>query len=676
MYYPRAYENRGQIKLLEEAEENKKNAFILTIGTEPQLKVIKRRKSLLRMRAFDESGSVEIAFFNQEYLKDKFPLGATFRFYGKVERMGRVFKMTSPIFELYSENIALPSWYPIYPLSEGLSQKQIATNISTALTLLQTSLVDPMPEDIRISHKLCTLNYALLNIHQPTDYKSLVVAKRRLIFDEFFIFAIGMSKNRERINTSVAYPCRVSSLDKFTSKLKYKLTDAQNRAIGEIRADMAKSTPMNRILVGDVGCGKTVCAALALYIAVRSGRQGALMAPTEILARQHYEDLEPLFAELGIKTALLIGATTAANKKKIKALLSGEKNEESIDVVIGTQALLSNGVEFSRPGLVVTDEQHRFGVYQRATLSQKGDFSHTLVMSATPIPRSLALTIYGDLDISIIDEMPKGRQRVDTFVVNESYRDRLDNFIRRLVGEGGQVYIVCPAVEEKEIEDEEIELSEFTLSDFSESESKPPLKAAVKYAEQLQNKMPDLSVAFVHGKLKSREKEDIMHRFAKGEIQILVSTTVIEVGVNVPNASLMIVENAERFGLSQLHQLRGRVGRGGRKSYCVLVSDNTSQKSNQRLNTMHTTYDGFEIAKQDLAQRGPGDFFKSNADLTIRQSGGLKFKIADLCEDVQLLGEAFNAAHSLIQQDSELTGYPLLSAAVDKTFSLSMGTVN
>ena len=677
MHYPRAYENRGQIKLLAEAEWGVKTALILTVGTEPQCRAIKRGKSILKMRAFDESGSVEITYFNQEYLKDKFPLGATFRFYGKVERIGSLYKMTSPLYEQYTENIALPSLYPVYRLSEGMTQKQVAYHISTALKILINKIEDPLPENIRIDYKLCTLNFALINIHSPEDYKSLDIAKRRLIFDEFFVFALGLSQNREKMHSVKVSPCKVDSLNEVTSTLKYKLTDAQNRAVGEIRTDMAKETPMNRILVGDVGCGKTICAALAMYIAVKSGHQAALMAPTEILARQHFNDLEPLFSSLGMKSVLLIGATTAKEKKRIKSLLISENVDERIDVVIGTHALLSDGVDFLSPGLVVTDEQHRFGVLQRATLAKKSAFSHTLVMSATPIPRSLALTIYGDLDISIIDEMPKGRQRVDTFVVDESYRDRLNGFIRRLVNEGGQIYIVCPAVEEKEFEDDELELSEVSLSEVEpEKEDKPPLKAAVEYAAKLQAEMADFTVEFVHGKLKSREKEDIMQRFASGEIQILVSTTVIEVGVNVPNACLMIVENAERFGLSQLHQLRGRVGRGSRKSYCVLVSDSNSTKAKQRLNTMHTTYDGFEISRQDLALRGPGDFFGNGVDQTIRQSGGLKFRIADICNDVQLLSMAFAAAKNLISQDKELKDYPLLSQIVKAMFSYDSGTVS
>ena len=388
--------------------------------------------------------------------------------------------------------------------------------------------------------------------------------------------------------------------------LPYELTGAQKRAIADIAHDMKREIPMSRILVGDVGCGKTVCAATAMLFAVQNGRQAALMAPTEILARQHYADLAPLFERLGVRCELLVGAATATEKRRIKAALASTDEKERLPIVIGTHALLSDGVEFSAPGLVVTDEQHRFGARQRAKLSEKNTHAHLLVMSATPIPRSLALVLYGDLDISRIDEMPAGRQRVDTFVVDESYRSRLLGFIRRQVAEGGQVYIVCPSIEE-DADAGEASISEL-LSAEGSSEQKPPMKAAVQYAKELQGELPELTVAFLHGKMKSAEKDSIMKDFGDGKTQILVSTTVIEVGVNVPNASLMIVENAERFGLSQLHQLRGRVGRGSRKSYCILVTPDLAslgEHSRARLNTMHTTYDGYRIAEQDLRKEAP-----------------------------------------------------------------------
>ena len=435
---------------------------------------------------------------------------------------------------------------------------------------------------------------------------------------------------------------------------------------------------MSRIVVGDVGCGKTICAAAAMLIAVQSGRQAALMAPTEILARQHYEDLSPIFEAMGIKTALLIGATTAAQKRKIRTELASKDKSTRLDVVIGTQALLSDGVDFAAPGLIVTDEQHRFGVKQRAVLSEKNEHAHMLVMSATPIPRSLALAFFGDLDLSRIDEMPAGRQRVDTFVVDEGYRERLTGFIEKTCAEGGQVYIVCPAVEERDAEIDEVMLSE--IGEYAPiRDTQPPMKAAVQYAEELCDRLPHLNIAFVHGAMKSKDKERVMQEFAAGTVQVLVSTTVIEVGVNVPNASLMIVENAERFGLSQLHQLRGRVGRGKRKSYCVLVSDAVSDPATpaaSRLATMRTTYDGFAIAERDLALRGPGDFLSGTGSDTIRQSGGVKFRLAALCDDTGLMQTAFAEARALAERDPDLVAHPALRATVDKMFTLDGDTIS
>ena len=403
------------------------------------------------------------------------------------------------------------------------------------------------------------------------------------------------------------------------------------------------------------------------------------MAPTEILARQHFCDLAPLFERLGISCALLIGATPAAEKRKIKAALISPDPKTRLQIVIGTHALLSDDVAFAAPGLVVTDEQHRFGAHQRALLSEKNTHSHLLVMSATPIPRSLALVLYGDLDLSHIREMPPGRQRVDTYVVDESYRARLNGFIRKQIDGGGQVYVVCPAVEEQEAACDELSLSEIGAQG-SLREEKPPLKAATAYAETLQKTFPDLCVAFLHGKMKSAEKDAVMQEFSAGRVQILVSTTVIEVGVNVPNACLMIVENAERFGLSQLHQLRGRVGRGKRKSYCILVSggDGTTvgETSRARLEVMRTTYDGYRIAEQDLAQRGPGDFLVSAADGSVRQSGGLAFRLADAGEDVSLLTDASADAKALLDTDPELLSHPLLAVRIRSMFTLEEGLIS
>lgn len=665
-HFPRAYENRQNVKLLAETDDTVKSATVLTVATEPRIANIKRGMSLLKFRAFDDSGSCEITYFNQNYLKDKFPIGSTFRFWGKVERQKNRFSMSSPDAEAWTETAELPPFRSIYPLSEGLTQKLIAQNMESALSMADKFLPDPLPEEIRERHSLCTLHYALRQIHFPESYSSLAIAKKRLIFDEFFYFAAGLASQSGSVRRLTAPECHENNIDQLLSLLPYKLTGAQERVIAEISADMAKSEPMSRILIGDVGCGKTVCAAAAIYIAVKNGYQAALMAPTEILATQHYHDLSPIFDALGISCALLTGSTTPAKKKKIHAAMSAEEKELRLDVVIGTQALLSEGADLINPGLVVTDEQHRFGVNQRALLSEKNKHTHVLVMSATPIPRSLALVMYGDLSMSKIDEMPPGRQRVDTFLVDEGYRARLDAFIKKNVDGGGQVYIVCPAVDEQEIEADEIELYDIALDrDYMLADEKPPLKAAVKYAEELSARLDGYSVAFVHGKMKSSQKDKVMSEFAAGKIQILVSTTVIEVGVNVPTACLMIVENAERFGLSQLHQLRGRVGRGQKKSYCILVSgteklSSLGQNAKRRLETMCTSYNGFEIAEEDLKIRGPGDFLSLSANASIRQSGDLSFRLADMCEDSELMTNAFAEARKILDSDPNLSAHPSL----------------
>ncbi len=683
-HFPRAYENRGNIRMLADASEEPyksgaRMSTILTVSTEPRVTRVKGRMTLCKFRAFDDSGACEITFFNQEYLRSTFTVGATFRFYGKVERAGKErFTMTSPAFEPYVEGRPLPPLYPVYPLTEGISNKMITGHIAQSLPAT-TQVEDPLPEYIRASEGLCTLGYALRNIHAPEDFATLHTAKRRLAFDEFFRFALGLGTAGRTARVTGAPVCRVSEsvMDEFLSALPYSLTGAQARALADIRRDMAADVSMNRMLVGDVGCGKTVCAAAAIYVAVKSGRQAALMAPTGILATQHAADLLPLFESLGIRGALLTGHTPAAQKRKIYAALASSDPADRLDVVIGTQALLSEGVEFAAPGLVVTDEQHRFGVNQRATLSEKNRNAHLLVMSATPIPRTLALVMYGDLEVSRIDEMPPGRQRVDTFVVDESYRARLDAFIRKNVGEGGQVYVVCPAVEENP-DAEEASLiplgADFATQTAMEITKDRPLKAAVQYAADLQERLPDLSVAFVHGKMKPADKDKVMGDFAAGKVQILVSTTVIEVGVNVPNACLMLVENAERFGLSQLHQLRGRVGRGTRKSYCILIRDGGGDPAKARLEVMRTTYDGYAIAEKDLAQRGPGDFLAPASGVGIRQSGG--FRLAETWSDAELMNHAFAYAREMLEEDPVLNGHPALKRAVEKMYAESGNILN
>lgn len=676
-HYPRGYEDRGNIRLLSEADGSSKSAHLLAIATEPRSTRIRGRMSLLKFRAWDDSGVCEITFFNQDYLKNTFTLGTLFRFYGKVERKGSKFFMTSPVYEPVLDGIELPPLSPVYPLTEGITQKQIAKDMRSAMVIASATSEkeDALPEEIRRKYGLCLESFALRNIHMPESFASLAAAKRRLIFDEFFTFALGMSVAKSKNTSAPAVACREGDISALERLLPYSFTGAQRRVIAEIKADMAKDVAMNRMVVGDVGSGKTVCAAAAMYIAVSSGRQAALMAPTEILARQHYADLCELFEPLGIRCELLVGALSPAKKKKIYEGLCAKCEEDRIQVVVGTQALLSEGVTFAAPGLVVTDEQHRFGVGQRATLAEKNELSHMLVMSATPIPRSLALAMYGDLDVSTLDEMPVGRQRVDTFVVDESYRERLNNFIVKQISEGGQVYIVCPAVEE---DDDEADLSIEDIDSDGNVSRRAPLRSAVGFADELAGRFPQYNVAFLHGKMKSRDKDAVMQRFVSGEVQILVSTTVIEVGVNVPNASLMIVENADRFGLSQLHQLRGRVGRGMRKSFCILVSDAASGEggAHDRLAIMKNCYDGYTIAEHDLQMRGPGDFLRGNGDESVRQSGGVKFRLAELCDDTGLMKNAFSEAGALVREDPTLENYPLLAERVNKMFTLDVGTIN
>ena len=679
LHYPRGYEDRANVKLLSECETGEKCSLILTVATEPRVHMIRRGMSLLKLRAYDESAVCEITFFNQNYLKSSLVCGAEYRVFGVVEKKGSKYFISSPDVEPYSEDSALLPLVPIYPLTEGISRKQITKDIRSALlgTVADGDVRDILPEELRSKNKLCTLSFAIRNIHFPTDFVSLAAAKKRLIYDELLTFAIGISVEGRKNRTRIARACEDTDISPLLRKLPYRLTGAQERVCAEIAKDMSKGAAMSRILVGDVGSGKTVCAAAAMYIAVKNGMQAALMAPTEILARQHFADISELFGSLGIRCELLCGSLTQAKKRKIREALSSE-GDDRIDVIIGTHALLSEGVSFACAGLVVTDEQHRFGVSQRSLLSEKGEEAHMLVMSATPIPRTLALAVYGDLDVSSIDEMPPGRQRVDTFAVDESYRERLDAFVKKQVEAGGQVYIVCPAIEENEDEGEvDISFSDID-NEGNVMRDKPKLRAAVPYTDELKKKFPELRIEFMHGKLKSEQKEAVMLAFARGEVDVLVSTTVIEVGVNVPNASLMIVENAERFGLSQLHQLRGRVGRGKRKSYCVLVSESVGKDKTaaDRLKTMCDMYNGYEIAERDLEMRGPGDFVKSNASEHVRQSGGVRFRLAELCDDTGLLRRAFADAAELVSRDPSLSGYPELRAAVSEMFALDQTSIN
>ncbi|MBQ7356253.1 MAG: ATP-dependent DNA helicase RecG [Clostridia bacterium] len=652
--FPRAYENRGDIKELAYAVPDVSSSFVLTVASEVSSVNIKRGLNISKFRAFDNSGSCEVVFFNSPFVKDVFHTGQEFRFYGKPSFSKRKLTLTNPKYEPIIDGVPLPDLVPIYSKTDGLSSKIIDKYVRLATEALVSRISDPIPDDILLENNLAGLSYVLYNAHFPSDEDALKRALSRLAFDEMLYFALGIGLQAHRQKGTVGVRFNKISFDEIISRLPFELTRSQKDAMNDIYKDTVLDRedgthpPMARIIVGDVGCGKTVCATLSLYLSAKSGYQSAFMAPTEILARQHYEEISALFSEVEISVALLLGSTTKKEKQRIyDGVRSGE-----IDVVIGTHALLSDKLDFYSLGLIITDEQHRFGVNQRGALKDKVSSAHLLVMSATPIPRTLALTMYGDLDISRITEMPKGRQRVDTFVVTEDYRQRLNSFIESQVKIGGQCYIVCPAIESEDNEDEGSLL--YASIDRLESRSALDLKNVIDYTAEIKKALPSLTVEYLHGRMKPKEKDEIMSRFASGETSVLVSTTVIEVGINVPNATLMVIENAERFGLSALHQLRGRVGRGSKKSYCVLVSDSKAENSVKRLEVMKTTYDGYEIAEKDLMQRGPGDFFSRNRDDNIRQSGGLEFKFASMCNDSSILNLAFSIAKSILSSDPTL----------------------
>lgn len=655
-YFPRAYEMRGNVKPLSDIEFNSPQSVVLTVACEVKSAAIKRGLTISKFRAFDDSGACEIVFFNSPYVKDVFHIGATFRFYGKPTLSKSHIQFTNPKYEPILPDKELSSLVPVYPLTEGITSKFIDKITKTALDEALSDIIDPLPDDVRIQHSLPVLSYAIKNAHFPESDEALKKSLTRLAFDEIFLFGVGISLSKHFQKKASGVPFSACDLTPIIAQLPFELTNDQKNAINDIYRDTVfkdengEVRPMSRILIGDVGSGKTICAVMALYIAVKSGFQAALMAPTEILARQHYDDVSKLFDKVNVKTALLLGSTTQKEKKRIY----DELENGTIQVVIGTHSLISTSVSFSNLGLVITDEQHRFGVRQRASLKDKASSAHLLVMSATPIPRTLTLSMYGDLDISRIKEMPKGRSVVDTFVVDESYRERLYSFMEKQVKNGGQCYVVCPAIEDDESADELLVEPVSVFDDDAYAKPLQKTKNVIDCVESLKQNLPSLRISYIHGKMKSSEKDAVMTAFAEGQIDILVSTTVIEVGVNVPNASLMIVEDADRFGLAQLHQLRGRVGRGSRKSYCVLISSIDSEKAKSRLEIMRTTHDGYEIAEKDLILRGPGDFLASATNDSMRQSGGFEFKTAKLIDDTDLFEKAFAAAKTVVEKDPEL----------------------
>ncbi len=577
---------------------------------------IRRGMTLFRVKVADDSGSMVITFFNAKYAVEALKYDTEYIFYGRSGGTLTRREMASP--SIYPADLP-NALIPVYPLTQGLSSKMVGANIAQALQLLGEELDDPIPDFIRQEYHLCHLQFALRNIHLPTDRESAEIARRRLIFEELLMLALSLRSVRDDTYTQTSYVCGKADLQPFFDQLPFTLTGAQQRAIDQVRQDLAKNTPMNRLVQGDVGSGKTMVAAAASYIAFQNHYMSALMAPTEILAQQHYHGLSRLLEPLGMRLGLLCGSMTAKEKRDIKERIA----LGMVDLVIGTHALISKDVDLPNLALVVTDEQHRFGVRQRASLSEKSNHPHTLVMSATPIPRTLALMIYGDLDVSSIDELPPNRQPVKTYVISSKIKERAYNFLKDHLDRGLQGYIVCPLVEAMET-------------------TPANLQNAEEYADKLaRGSFQNYRVGVLHGKMRAKDREAIMQQFASGEIQLLVSTTVIEVGVDVPNAVIMMVENAERFGLSQLHQLRGRVGRGSVQSYCILISDTQNPDTKQRLQVLHQTNDGFKVAEYDLKARGPGDF------LGKRQHGLPQLKIADLSSSMDTMEQVQQAAQRI-----------------------------
>lgn len=623
-HYPRDYKDRSQILKISELIPNETAAFLGQVRGEGQ-NGGRGRMVFTRLKVYDETGSVTVLWFNQPYMKSSLKTGEWYLFTGKVQQKGRQTEVVSPECERIGENFAGGRIIPVYPSVEGLSQKTLRGLVEQALRETVDTLPEELPLWLRKGYRIAERNFAIENIHFPKTEQGFYDARRRLVFEELFLLQAALFRLKQTLEDS-GEGIRLKRKKAVWEKaaiLPFALTDAQKTVLKEIEKDMTSGKVMNRLVQGDVGSGKTAVALAAAFWTIQNGFQAAIMAPTEVLARQHYETFTKLFAPVGIETVLLTGSLTAKEKREALAKVASG----AAMMVVGTHAVIQAGVEFARLGLAVTDEQHRFGVRQRSLLADKGKNVHTLVMTATPIPRTLALILYGDLDISIIDELPPGRQKIDTLAVNSSYRKRIYAFIQKHKAEGRQTYVICPMIEENE---------------------KLEAQAVLQHTEELQRELESCRVACVHGKMKAKEKQAVMEVFASGEIDVLVSTTVIEVGINVPNATIMLIENAERFGLAQLHQLRGRVGRGSEKSYCILVSDSKTKVAKERLKTMAESEDGFVISEMDLKLRGPGEFFG------LRQHGLPELKIADLSRDMPILKEAQKAVAELIERDREL----------------------
>ena len=624
-YYPRTYEDRSKPKNIIECI-NGEEALIEAYATGRVSDVRLRGKTMQKLVIRDETGVATAVWFNQSYLKNKFEIGRKYTFYGKINNnFGRI-TITSPVFDEEGRNFNTGKIIPIYPLTFNLSQNTIRKIIENAIKEIDGKLEETLPEYILKEYKLEGINQATKEIHFPKEFKDFNNARNRLVFEELLTMQLALLelKNSYMSEEKGIKFSKDAHMSDIINKLPFKLTNAQRRVLEEIDNDMESDKPMNRLLQGDVGSGKTVIAMCSAYKAVKCGYQATIMAPTAILATQHLESFKNIFDELNIKCEILISAMT--KKKKTELLERLSKGE--IDILIGTHALLQENVEFKNLGLVVTDEQHRFGVKQRTTIVEKGQNPDVLVMTATPIPRTLALILYGDLDISIIDELPPNRKKIDTFAVTKGMEERINNFIKVQLKEGRQAYIVCPLVEENEELD---------------------LKSVEKLYEKCKTEtFPEYKVEYIHGKMKAKDKDDIMMRFKNKEIDILISTTVIEVGVDVPNANIMVIEDAQRFGLAQLHQLRGRVGRGEYKSYCILKYEGKGETVRKRMKVMCDTNDGFIISEKDLELRGSGDFFGT------MQHGLPEFKIANLFEDMNILKVAQETAIKIINRDPKL----------------------
>ena len=649
-YFPRDYDDRSNVCKIKDIELNKINTVKGKVISNPEIAKIKHI-SITKIRIDDGTGFLEIVWFNQPYLKNTIKYKSDYIFTGKViQKYGRI-QMETPDYEIIDERELLSNGriVPIYASTYKLPQKLFREVINQTLFAVKEQIKEFLPDEILKENNLCSRHFAIENIHFPKDNKSFFIARRRLVFEELFLLQTKLLQIKGILEHK---ECNINIKDKniipILNILPFNLTDAQNNVLKDIIDDLGKNKAMNRLIQGDVGSGKTVIAQILSYITVNNGYQVAIMAPTDVLASQHFESFKNIFDKLNIKCVFLSGNQKSKEKRENYDLIqSGDAK-----IIVGTHAIIQDKVIFNNLGTVITDEQHRFGVKQREILSKKGENPHTLVMTATPIPRTLALILYGDLDISTIDKLPPGRKKIDTIFVNSTYYPRIYNFLKKNSDEKRQSYIICPMIEENE---------------------KMELKAVLSYTEKLKNEIfLNYSVECIHGKMKNNEKQEIMDKFYKGEIDILISTTVIEVGINVPNATIMIIENAERFGISQLHQLRGRVGRGSDKSYCVLVSDSKSNKSKERLNTMVKYSDGFILSEKDLEIRGTGDFFGT------RQHGIPDMKIANLYKDIEILKQVQKSSINLYKKDPLLTNSAnkLLKEKISQFFNNMDNTVS